>query len=58
MVLLLCLILVLASFAGWAWLDLSGALSLTLLIVSIGAIALESARRRKKAGKELSKGPE
>jgi len=58
MVLLLCLILVLASFAGWAWLDLSGALSLTLLVVSIGAIALEGARRRKKAVRGSSKGSE
>jgi hypothetical protein len=56
MVLLLCLVLALASFAGWAWLDLSGALSVTLLIVSIGAIALEGARRRKKAGKDPSRG--
>jgi len=49
MVRLLCLFLVVAAFAAWAWLDLSGILSLTLLVVSIGAIVLEGARRRKRA---------
>jgi len=48
MVLLLCLILAVMCFAGWALFNVSGALSLALLTVSLGAIALEGARRRRK----------